>query len=243
VEKILYFEQVKYVNYGIINGMTRSTTTTSEGESARSLKWIFGASSDVEYLRSITPDSLWDAVYTKFRYSFGKACRAHGINLPWYLPLSIGGLGLPLPCGKSFTREDRAYAFKVCSSFKIYRKINSLRCKFKGIWDTMGWVLDQYECNKADLVVGWKSDLTSVVDKLNPRFLLFNPYVDNADGMAVSRDVMIRGRDVLSSLRAQIMAARMGRLYGRLKGGSVPTEIQFGNLELSHMPLVSLLPQ
>jgi len=241
-----YFHQTRYVNYGIVRGLTRSGGIGEEAKKADGLAWILGSGGDACYLQDITPSYLWNDVYRTFRKRLRLACEFYDINIPWFLPTEIGGLGLPLPPGKVLSREDRAYAHCVLTKPKLFSKVKTLTSRLKGEWDTSAWVNKKFNFDRASSVVQWKTDYNDVLGTLGPLFITQRNsfWCAGTEQFDPCSNILYEyGRNELSLFRALDDCARLGRLYRKVKGSHAPQEIEFLSNCPSYMPLVSIAPQ
>jgi hypothetical protein len=97
--RVLHFEQVDYVNLGLLMGMKRSgggfdlaDTTSYSSIGSRARKVVSSA-----------PEFLREKLLTKFIAKNKKALTS--FNIPWFIPEHLGGLGLP--CVGKYQAEDR----------------------------------------------------------------------------------------------------------------------------------------
>jgi hypothetical protein len=112
--RLCHYELERYVNLGLLYGLKRSggvaSVTGSEGE------WSF--SQRVTTLIKDCPDELRERVLGQFLHL--NKTQLTRVNLPWFIPESLGGLGLP-ECGKyKASVKDRILARMIYDDSKSY---------------------------------------------------------------------------------------------------------------------------
>jgi len=114
VQGLADFEEVKYINYGLLRHKKRSGGLMGT-EDIFDKFCNFGQNSR-DLLKTV-PDFCKDSVYTEYIREFGSIAKKCNIKIPWFVPQSFGGVGLQPHSKWQPSRKDRC----VCS---LIRKDN-----------------------------------------------------------------------------------------------------------------------
>jgi hypothetical protein len=114
------FEQVDYVNFGIMLCIKRSGGKKGV-ESVFSKYGSFSANSS-ELLKTV-PSELRELIYREFLREFGRVHQAMGKpNVPWFVPREYGGFGLKPAFGYGPSDLNRAVCAEMKKTGKSFRK-------------------------------------------------------------------------------------------------------------------------
>jgi hypothetical protein len=101
VERMNVWKLVRYVNYGLVNGMTRSSNKMETSD-------LFGGYESIGSrgfeLQKLTPPWLWAKIYPRFLNNV-KKMSSEQLKVPWFVPNTIGGLGLPPPSDEYWSKK------------------------------------------------------------------------------------------------------------------------------------------
>jgi len=112
--RVRHFELVKYVNLGLLYSMTRSSSVGCDREDDG-----FVNASAVQELVNSSPEFCKEAVLARWIHMNDK--RLKQVNIPWFIPTTFGGLGLPCIGRFQPRKRDLRIARKIYENPKVYR--------------------------------------------------------------------------------------------------------------------------
>jgi hypothetical protein len=111
----VYCKQIPVLMMGLFNCLSRSSSEVGNGQGR--VGGTYGSlSSRVKTLLKLCPVEIRDQVRHRFMGAkvLPKLKKVEGIrDVPWYVPSSYGGLGLPLPEGRDLSQKDINFCWEI----------------------------------------------------------------------------------------------------------------------------------